>query len=219
MMKRVFPLILICVLSLAFLNGCASKSEIVKLPRPVGTIAVAGFTNPVFNWELLAGYLPHEGQPIKPEVLQQLDEKMVAVLARHGVKGYARPAITRQCQEIEVFENMGSRREAAFSYWIKVGECMTADYILVPQVIFWQDLRGMKKADYNIQPASVILDLYLIDVNNKRIVRRYHFDETQQPLTANMLNADTFFKRGGKWVKAMELADEALETGLTELGL
>ncbi|WP_432737010.1 hypothetical protein [Maridesulfovibrio sp. FT414] len=218
-MKRLFPLLLTCVLAMATLSGCASKSEIVKLPRPVGTIAVAGFTNPVFNWELLAGYLPHEGQPIKKEVLQQLDDAMVEVLARHGVTGYARPAITRQCQEIEVFENMGSRREAAFAYWVKVGECMTADYILVPQVLFWQDLRGMQKADFNIQPASVLIDLYLIDVNNKSIVRRYHFDETQQPLSSNVLNAGTFFKRGGKWVKAMELADEALDNGLMELGL
>ena len=144
---------------------------------------------------------------------------MVGVLSKHGVTGYARPAITRQCQEIEVFENMGTRRQAAFAYWVKVGECMTADYILVPQILFWQDLRGMQKADYNIQPASVIIDLYLIDVNNKRIVRRFHFDETQQPLSENVLNAGTFFKRGGKWVKAMDLADEALDNGLMELGL
>lgn len=218
-MKRFISRLLISVLALAALNGCASKSEVVKLPRPVGTIAVAGFNNPIFNWELLAGYLPQEGHPVKKEVLRELDDRMVSVLGSHGVTGYARPAITRQCQEIEVFENMGSRREAAFSYWLKVGECMTADYILVPQVLFWQDLRGMQKADFNIQPASVIIDLYLIDVNNKRIVRRFHFDETQQPLSENVLNAGTFIKRGGKWVKAMELADEALENGLTELGL
>ncbi len=218
-MKRLVPLFLTCVLALAVLSGCASKSEVVKLPRPVGTIAVAGFTNPVFNWELLAGYLPQEGKPIDKKVLEQLDAKMVGVLSKHGITGYARPAITRQCQEIEVFENMGSRREAAFAYWVKVGQCMTADYILVPQILFWQDLRGMQKADFNIQPASVIIDLYLIDVNNKRIIRRFHFDETQQPLSENMLNAGTFFKRGGKWVTAMELSDEALENGLMELGL
>ncbi|WP_027722312.1 hypothetical protein [Maridesulfovibrio zosterae] len=218
-MKRLVHLFMTCVLALALLSGCASKSEVVKLPRPVGTIAIAGFTNPVFNWELLAGYLPQEGRPIKADVLQQLDAKMVGVLSKHGVTGYARPAITRQCQEIEVFENMGTRRQAAFAYWVKVGECMTADYILVPQILFWQDLRGMQKADYNIQPASVIIDLYLIDVNNKRIVRRFHFDETQQPLSENVLNAGTFFKRGGKWVKAMDLADEALDNGLMELGL
>lgn len=218
-MKRFVTLLLVCVMVLPALIGCQSKSDIVKLPRPVGTVAIAGFTNPVFNWELLAGYLPQEGKPVSSDILQQLDAKMVGVLSRHGVTGYARPAITRQCQEIEVFENMGSRREAAFAYWVKVGECMTADYILVPQIIFWQNLRGMQKANFNIQPASVIIDLYLIDVNNKRIVRRFHYDETQQPLTENMLEAGTFFKRGGKWVTAMELADEALENGLMELGL
>ncbi|MFW5498290.1 MULTISPECIES: hypothetical protein [unclassified Maridesulfovibrio] len=218
-MKRLFPLLILCVFALGALSGCASKSDLVKLPRPSGKIAVAGFTNPVFNWELLAGYLPHEGKPINKDILQQLDAKMVGVLSKHGVTAFARPAITRQCQEIEVFENLGGRREAAFAYWVKVGQCMSADYILVPQIIFWQDLRGMQKADFNIQPASVIIDLYLIDVNNRRIIRRFHYDETQQPLTENMLEAGTFFKRGGKWVTAMQLADEALETGLMELGL
>ncbi|WP_031483690.1 hypothetical protein [Maridesulfovibrio frigidus] len=218
-MKRFIPLFLICFLVMPALIGCQSKSEVVKLPRPVGTVAIAGFTNPVFNWELLAGYLPQEGNPIDKKVLEKLDAKMVEILGKHDVTGFARPAITRQCQEIEVFENMGSRREAAFSYWVKVGECMTSDYILVPQILFWQDLRGMKQADLNIQPASVVIDLFLIDVNNKRIVRRFHYDETQEPLSENLLNAGKFFERGGKWVTGIELADEALENGLMELGL
>ncbi|HAS90296.1 MAG TPA: hypothetical protein DCS48_13495, partial [Desulfovibrio sp.] len=188
-MKRLFPLLILCVFAFGVLGGCASKSDIVKLPRPSGKIAVAGFTNPVFNWELLAGYLPQEGKPIQQDILQKLDAKMVGVLSKHGVTAFARPAITRQCQEIEVFENLGGRREAAFAYWVKVGQCMSADYILVPQILFWQDLRGMQKADFNIQPASVIIDLFLIDVNNKRIIRRYHYDETQQPLSENVLQA------------------------------
>jgi hypothetical protein len=71
----------------------------------------------------------------------------------------------------------------------------------------------------NIQPASIVIDLFLIDVNNKRIVRRYHFDETQQTLMENMLQADKFFNRGGKWVTSLYLAEEALQNGLTELGL
>ncbi len=217
-MKRFIPIFLVCFLVLPLI-GCQSKSSLVKLPRPIGTLAVAGFTNPVFNWELLAGYLPIEGKPVDKKVLKELDDKLVEVLGKHGVTGYARPAITRQCQEIEVFENLGTRREAAFSYWVKVGKCMAADYILVPQVLFWQDLRGMQKADLNIQPASIVIDLFLIDVNNKRIVRRYHFDETQQTLMENMLQADKFFNRGGKWVTSFYLADEALQNGLTELGL
>jgi hypothetical protein len=218
-MKRLFLYILAAIGSLMILGGCQTKSDLVKLPRPVGKLAVAGFTNPMFNYELLAGYLAHEGHPVDKKVINELDQKLVRTLSKHGVTGFARPAITKQCQEIEVFENMGSQREAAFSYWINVGKCMSADYLLVPQVLFWQPHRGMKKPNYNVQPASVVIDLYLIDVNNKRIVRRIHYDETQTPLTENMLDAGKFFKRGGKWVSAMELADEALESGLMELGL
>lgn len=218
-MKRLIFKVLVPVMAVMLLGGCQTTSEIVKLPRPIGTLAVAGFTNPMFNYELLAGYLPHEGHPIDKKVINELDQKLVHVLGKHGVTAFARPAITKQCQEIEVFENMGSKREAAFSYWINVGKCMSADYLLVPQVLFWQPHLGMKKPNYNVQPASVVIDLYLIDVNNKRIVRRVHFDETQKPLSENVLEAGKFFKRGGKWVSAMDLADEALENGLMELGL
>lgn len=218
-MKRLICNFLAVFAVVVFLGGCQTTSELVKLPRPIGKLAVAGFTNPMFNYELLAGYLPDEGHPVDKKVINELDQKMVKILGEHGVTAFARPAITRQCQEIEVFENMGSKREAAFTYWINVGKCMSADYILVPQVLYWQPHKGMKKPNYNVQPASVVMDLYLIDVNNKRIVRRVHFDETQKPLTENVLEVGKFFKRGGKWVSAMELADEALQNGLMELGL
>ena len=209
---RLFAIVLLA----ALLFGCAKKATVPPLPKPEGTLAVSGFTSPKFTWELLAGYLPEEGKGVDADVLTARNESMLQVLGSHGVDDFIAPSVTRQCREIVVFEQ-GRQRVSAFEYWLGVGQCIPADYLLVPQVLYWRD-RTPDSLGYK-QPSSVVIDLYLIHVPEKRIVRRFHFDETQQPLSENLLEAQKFFDRKGRWVSALELAREGLEEGLTELGL
>ena len=61
--------------------------------------------------------------------------------------------------------------------------------------------------------------LYLIDVRTGSMVRNFHFDETQQSLVSNILDAKKFVSRNGRWLSAMELAQEGLKKGIAELGL
>jgi hypothetical protein len=205
-------LAILSLLALASLSACAPK-PIAPQPRPLGNIAVAAFTAPKYNWELLAGYLPEEGKGVKPEVLARLDAALDQTLRTHGVKVAATPAATRQCQEIVVFERSGKSRESAWSYWLNVGKCLPADFILVPQVLSWKELEG------GGNPASVVMDLFLLDVKAERVVNRYHFDETQKALSDNLLDMGKFVRRKGEWVGADVLAQEGLEAGLREMGL
>ena len=205
-------LAIFCVLALASMAGCAPK-PIAAQPRPLGNIAVAAFTAPKYNWELLAGYLPEEGKVVKPEILARLDATLDQTLRSHGVRVASTPAATRQCQEIVVFERAGKSRESAWAYWLSVGKCLPADFILVPQVLGWKELEG------GGNPASVIIDLFLLDVKAERVVNRYHFDETQKALTDNLLDMGKFVRRGGEWVSADVLAKEGIEAGLKEMGL
>ncbi len=193
-------------------TGCAPKA-VAPQPRPLGSVAVAAFTAPKYNWELIAGYLPEEGKTVKPEVLAKLDETLSQSLRAHGVKNTLTPAQTRQCQEIVVFERSNKSRESAWSYWLSVGRCLPADFILVPQVLRWKELGG------GGNPASVVIDLYLIDVRAERLVTRFHFDETQKALTDNLLDLNKFVQRKGEWVEADVLAKEGIEAGLREMGL
>ncbi|MBU1229018.1 MAG: hypothetical protein KKA55_08350 [Proteobacteria bacterium] len=202
-------LAMFCVLAL---SACAPK-PITPQPRPLGNIAVAAFTAPKYNWELLAGYLPEEGKGVKQETLTRLDAALDQTLRGHGVKVSSTTASTRQCQEIVVFERAGKSRESAFAYWLGVGRCLPADFILVPQVLSWRELEG------GGNPASVVLDLYLLDVKAERVVTRYHFDETQKALTDNLLDMGKFVRRKGEWVGAEVLAGEGIEVGLREMGL
>lgn len=219
-MKRTTSTIrLLAVLMLAalVLGGCARKqTSTAPVPKPQGSLAVAGFTNPQFTWELLAGYLPSEGKSVDPKVLSRLDQQLVDTLRAHNVADFVPPTVTRQCQEIVVFEQ-GKTRASALRYWLSVGQCVPADLLLVPQLLEWRD-RTADELGYKT-PATVVIDFFLIDVKNQKVLGRYHFDETQQDLASNLLEAGKFFDRKGKWISAYELAGEGMEQGLMELGL
>jgi hypothetical protein len=203
---------ILAVFSVLALAACSPKPIAPQL-RPVGSIAVAPFTAPQYNWELLAGYLPEEGKPVKPEVLAALDEALSQSARAHGVRLSGTSAAIHQCQEIVTFERSGKARESAWSYWLGVGRCLPADFILVPQVLRWKEFEG------GGNPASVIMDLYLIDVKGERLVSRFHYDETQKALTDNLLDIGKYMRRKGEWVNADTLAKEGIEAGLKEMGL
>jgi hypothetical protein len=210
-LRKLLPVIALCC-ALGLTSACAPKPVTPQL-RPVGSIAVAPFSAPKYNWELLAGYLPEEGKAVKPEVLAGLDAAVNQSLRAHGVSTSGTLAAVKQCQEIVTFERSGKARESAWSYWLGVGRCLPADFLLVPQVLLWKELEG------GGDPAAVVIDFYLIDVRGERLASRYHYDETQKALTDNFLDLGKFVKRKGEWVTADTLAKEGIEAGLKELGL
>ncbi len=210
-LRKLLPVIALCC-ALGLTSACAPKPVTPQL-RPVGSIAVAPFSAPKYTWELLAGYLPEEGKAVKPEVLAGLDAAVNQSLRAHGVSTSGPLAAVKQCQEIVTFERSGKARESAWSYWLGVGRCLPADFLLVPQVLLWKELEG------GGDPAAVVIDFYLIDVRGERLASRYHYDETQKALTDNFLDLGKFVKRKGEWVTADTLAKEGIEAGLKELGL
>lgn len=211
---RLTSLLALALSGFMLLTGC--EHRIPPMERPEGTLAVAGFTNPRFDWQLLAGYVPEEGRAVDKEILAELDEAMLMILADHQVAGYVSPKGTRQCQEIVTFDQ-GGKKKPAMDYWIEVGRCTGADYLLVPQVLYWRERVGDA---YTVEsPASVVLDFYLIRIAEPRGVVRKHYDETQLSLSEDLGHAEKFFDRDGKWVTAQYLAVEGMDKMLLEIGL
>jgi hypothetical protein len=125
-------------------------------------------------------------------------------------------ACVNQCREV-VLHEARNRGLTGLQYWTRVGRCVPTDYLLVPQLLKWQDRVG---GEWGVkQPAWVVLDLYLINVAKAEVAGRYHFDREQESLSENLLSIGSFLKRGGKWIEASELAEEGLTQGLQELGL
>lgn len=212
-MKRIHWIALLLVA--VFATGCATKPKSVA-PRPEGTLAIVPFVNPLHDWQLLAGILPQGAEPVSTANMNFLDDQLSIVLETHLVTDYTRPELTRQCRDVVVFEEQGQPKTSAWKYWLGVGKCLPVDYLLVPMVLKFQERLG---SDNGVtRPASVTMDLFLIDVKNERITRS-RFEETQVGLSENLLTASKFFKRGGKWITAGKLAREGLDEKLSELGL
>jgi len=217
-MKRIalsFGLLVLC-LSLLVLTGCGTSKRTAAVPRPEGKLAVAGFTNPVYNWELLAGYLDEEGHPAPDGTMETLNMVLADTLNKHQVFDYITPAAVKQCEDVVVFEDSGLPKLSAWKYWLGVGKCIQADFLLVPQLTTWVERDGSSAGVK--RPASVAIDFYLIDVNQERMIRS-RYEETQEALLDNLFSAGKFADRGGKWVTATRLASDGIEEKLMELGL
>jgi hypothetical protein len=195
--------------------GCASRRAGVSIPQEA-EIAVAGFTQPEQSWQYLSGYAPDRMRKVEPRTLEAVNRLLLQELEERGKAQYCKFACVSQCREVVLHETEEGDL-TGLKYWTRVGRCVPADYLLVPQLLHWQERVG---GEWGVkQPAKVVLDLFLIDVKNGAISGRYHFDREQESLSENLLNIGSFFKRGGKWVKATDLAEEGIAQGLEEVGL
>lgn len=96
--------------------------------------------------------------------------------------------------------------------YMQAGKRAGADAVLIGHIFRFNERKGNRASVES--PASVAYDLHLIDVETGRILWSASFDETQRPLTDNILEIGTFMKRGASWVTAEELAQGGLETML-----
>ncbi|MFP4169012.1 MAG: hypothetical protein ACLFSY_09275 [Desulfonatronovibrionaceae bacterium] len=204
----------IAVFSFISLTACTLGRSPDIVPEE-SSLAVAGFIQPRHSWQLLAGYIGENRAVVAPEALASLDASLADALKDSGHKGYIRPPLVDQCREL-ILRDTSRSRVSALKYWLRVGKCIPTDYLLVPYVF---EMREMLGNEWGVQaPATVVLDLYLIDIKNERM-HRYHFEETQHSFSENMLEAKKFFRRGGKWLTAQQLAADGIKQGVQELGL
>lgn len=99
----------------------------------------------------------------------------------------------------------------------KLGKELGADYVLVGNV--WRFRERIGSSLGVAKPASVAFSLYLVDIQKGEAVWQDRFNETQQSLSENLLKAPEWFKRGGTWLKARELARYGSEGLIKDLPL
>lgn len=216
-MRPLPRLLFALLLSLCLLAACGAPD-----PKPQNTMSqgfilgVADFTQPQHTWQLLAGYIPDDQRRASEKELDELSTTLMSLLSKQTNRAFKGPAVVRRCREIDIGTHQ-SNRQSALEYWVEIGKCVPVDYLLVPHLLDRQERIGGSMGV--IQPASVILDLYVIDVKNGSLVSRWHYDEQQVSLTENLFAAGKFFSRGGRWLTAQELAADGMAVGIKELGL
>jgi hypothetical protein len=91
----------------------------------------------------------------------------------------------------------------------KTGSELQADVIAVGYVYRFTERVGY---DFSAEhPASVVFEIYLLNVSDGSTIWHGVFDKTQKSLMADVFQAPSFFKGGAKWLTANQLAKQGIE--------
>jgi hypothetical protein len=98
---------------------------------------------------------------------------------------------------------------------IQAGKKLEADFIFIGYVFRFEERIGSSLGVD--RPASVSFDLHLFRLRDERRVWMGKFDETQKPLSENLLKIGSFIRRKGSWLTAAELASVGMDEMLGKL--
>jgi PBP1b-binding outer membrane lipoprotein LpoB len=91
---------------------------------------------------------------------------------------------------------------------LEMGRKLGADAVISGTIFRFRQRVGTSYAADTT--ASVAFSMYLLRVADGAVIWSGHFDETQQPLSENLLQLSTFLKRGGAFLTAEQLAQSGL---------
>jgi len=136
--------------------------------------------------------------PDSDQILTQYVQE--ALESKHGEKAIPLSEVRKAYERIPKDELTDTPRAIA----TRVGEFLKTDLMIVGTVWRYKERIGGALAVQG--PASVAFAIYVIEVATGKTVWKAKFDETQRPLSENILEAKRFLKRGAKWLSANELA-------------
>ncbi len=90
---------------------------------------------------------------------------------------------------------------------------MNVDFLLVGFLYRFEERVGSSLGVE--KPASVGFDLHLIRMRDGKAVWEGKLDETQQPLSENILRIGAFLRRKASWLTAEELASVGVDEMLS----
>lgn len=101
------------------------------------------------------------------------------------------------------------------SVGLSLAKAWEADFLLYGYLFRFEERVG---SSIGVEkPASVGFDLHLQRVRDGRIVWTAKFDETQRPLSENLLRLGAFLRRGASWARAEDLARAGMDEALRSL--
>jgi hypothetical protein len=92
---------------------------------------------------------------------------------------------------------------------VQLGETVNVDFILIGFLFRFEERIGSSIGAE--KPASVGFDVHLIRMRDKKMLWRGKFDETQRPLSENLLKIGSFFRRKASWLTAEELSSVGMD--------
>ena len=151
--------------------------------------------------------------PVEDKAAGFLDANLHTLLFEKDA--YTLISAERAVDMLTALENRHQHSRSERDLWVKVGRALGVDAVLGGFIYRFKDRTGQ---DYGVdEAASVAFDLHLVRVLDSRIQWSGRVDETQQPLSNNILNIKKFINRGGKWVTSREMARGGLKALLADM--
>ena len=92
---------------------------------------------------------------------------------------------------------------------IQLGRTLNMDFIFIGVLFRFEERIGSSIGAE--KPASVGFDVHLIRLRDEKMVWKGKFDETQRPLSENLLKIGSFVRRKASWLTAEELSSVGMD--------
>jgi len=115
-------------------------------------------------------------------------------------------------EKVEEALSQGERRQFELKPLrssVQLGKTLNMDFIFIGFVFRFEERIGSHIGAE--KPASVGYDVHLIRLRDEKIVWTGKFDETQKPLSENVLKIGSFFRRKASWLTAEELSSVGMD--------
>jgi hypothetical protein len=99
--------------------------------------------------------------------------------------------------------------------FIHLGKTLDMDFIFIGILFRFEERIGSHIGAE--KPASVGFDVHLIRLKDEKMVWTGKFDETQRPLSENLLKIGSFVRRKASWLTAEELSSVGMDEMLMRL--
>ena len=194
-------------LSICLGSGCTNFA--LRVERPMRTVAVIPFfiktpseggerfvEDPISGRLFVAG----EIAPNAPEELTDLSYQKMTAFPQ------LQPVPLKEIERATKGEDFARDPMASAR---KIGEAFGVDGVVLGCVFRYEERIGGAFAVR--RPASVSLAMHLVSVKEGRILWSGFFQETQQPLSENILKIAAFLRRRGTWLRAKNLASVGMD--------
>jgi hypothetical protein len=205
-------------------SGCHLQKTHVsdkKTPPPkVEKVVVVGFQAAMSRGEKadvvrdpLTGAI-FMAEPVDYEVVGRINEILFASLVEDKRYDLISPGQAKGVFSSIVYSDLNVGMDPV-KILQEVGKAFEADAVLAGHIYRWREREG---TDYAVnRPASVAFNLHLVRPTDGAILWKGKFDKTQRSLFENLFDLATFFRGGGRWMTAKELAMPGLERLLVEM--
>lgn len=112
-------------------------------------------------------------------------------------------------KEVEKVMERGNFKKEPIASARKTGETFDVDGVVLGWVFRYEERIG--NAISVERPASVSFVIHLVDVKKGPVRWSGRFQETQQPLSENILKLGSFLRRGGVWLTVKNLASVGMD--------